>query len=59
MAMVRQIQADSGTVVIVSHSMGLLSSICTRILLLNEGEFVTIGEPRDVLLKYKELLKLD
>ena len=56
---VKQLMNESGTVVIVSHSMGLLSSICTRILLLNDGEFVTIGDPNDVLLKYKELLKLD
>tara|TARA_B110000444_G_C18840200_1_gene598434 strand:+ start:1483 stop:2181 length:699 start_codon:yes stop_codon:yes gene_type:complete len=56
---VKQLMNESGTVVIVSHSMGLLSSICTRILLLNDGEFVTIGDPNEVLLKYKELLKLD
>lgn len=56
---VKDLMKDSGTVVIVSHSMGLLSSICTRIMLLDDGELVAIGEPKDVLLKYKELLKLD
>ena len=56
---VKQLMNDSGTVVIVSHSMGLLSSICTRIMLLDNGEFVTIGEPKEVLSRYKELLDLE
>ena len=45
---VKQLMDDSGTVVIVSHSMGLLSSICTRIMLLDNGEFMSIGEPKAV-----------
>ena len=56
---VKQLMDDSGTVVIVSHSMGLLSSICTRIMLLDNGEFMSIGEPKEVLLRYKELLELE
>ena len=56
---VKQLMNDSGTVVIVSHSMGLLSSICTRIMLLDNGAFVTIGEPKEVLSRYKELLELE
>ena len=56
---VKQLIADSGTVVIVSHSMGLLSSICSRILLLENGSIHRIGEPKEVLKEYSNLLELD
>ena len=56
---VKQLIADSGTVVIVSHSMGLLSSICSRILLLENGSIHTLGNPKEVLKEYSNLLELD
>lgn len=56
---VKQLIADSGTVVIVSHSMGLLSSICSRILLLENGSMHTVGNPKEVLKEYSNLLELD
>lgn len=56
---VKQLIQDSGTVVIVSHSMGLLSSICTRIALVENGNIVSIGPPVDTLKTYSELLKLE
>jgi len=56
---VKQLIQDSGTVVIVSHSMGLLSSICTRIALVENGNVVSIGPPQDTLKAYSELLKIE
>tara|TARA_Y100000766_G_C18889005_1_gene597484 strand:- start:214 stop:912 length:699 start_codon:yes stop_codon:yes gene_type:complete len=56
---VKQLIQDSGAVVIVSHSMGLLSSICTRIALVENGNIVSIGPPADTLKTYSELLKLE
>ena len=54
---VKQLIQDSGTVVIVSHSMGLLSSICNRIALVEDGNIVSIGNPKETLELYSELLK--
>lgn len=56
---VKQLIQDSGAVVIVSHSMGLLSSICTRIALVENGNIVSIGPPAATLKTYSELLKLE
>lgn len=56
---VKQLIQDSGAVVIVSHSMGLLSSICTRIALVENGSIVSIGPPQDTLEAYSELLKIE
>jgi ABC-type polysaccharide/polyol phosphate transport system ATPase subunit len=56
---VKEMIAESGTVVIVSHSLGLLSSICSRIILLENGSIVSSGEPKQTLNDYSSLLKLD
>jgi ABC-type polysaccharide/polyol phosphate transport system ATPase subunit len=56
---VKEMIAESGTVVIVSHSLGLLSSICSRIILLENGSIVSSGDPDETLKNYSSLLKLD
>jgi len=56
---VKEMIAESGTVVIVSHSLGLLSSICSRIILLENGSIVSYGDPDETLKDYSKLLKLD
>jgi ABC-type polysaccharide/polyol phosphate transport system ATPase subunit len=43
---------DAGTVVIVSHSFGLMKSICTRIAHIHEGEIVFIGDPELAIKSY-------
>ena len=45
----------AGTVVIVSHSFGLMKSICDRVILIHEGEIVIDGEPNEAIKKYYEL----
>lgn len=45
------------TVVIVSHSLGTLESLCTSILWLHEGEIKMTGKPKEVIAKYREFMK--
>jgi len=50
---------EAGTVVIVSHSFGLMKSICDKIVLMDGGEIVEFGEPEVAMRKYRELEKGD
>ena len=43
---------NAGTVVIVSHSFGMLSEICDRIVLIDKGEIIADGLPQDSIAKY-------
>ncbi len=45
------------TVVIVSHSITTLKELCTKVMWMHEGEVKMLGEPEDVLKKYKEFMK--
>lgn len=44
------------TVVIVSHNNQSLRDLCTKVLWINEGEMVMIGETNEVLDKYEEYM---
>ena len=48
---------DAGTVVIVSHSFGMLSEVCDRLVLLEKGSIISEGEPKDVIEAYYENIK--
>ena len=50
------ITRDDKTVVIVSHSTGLLSELCDRIMWVNDGEIIQVGEPAEVVERYKEYM---
>lgn len=50
---------EAGTVVIVSHSFGLLKNICDRIVLMEGGEIVEVSEPDSAMRRYRELEKGD
>lgn len=56
---VKDLIAESGSVVIVSHSMGLLKSICTRMLLIENGRVVEMGIPADVIKTYSQQMRVD
>ena len=43
------------TVVIVSHSFGLMTDICDRVVLLDHGRIVTQGDPQDSIKAYYDL----
>ena len=45
---------NAGTVVIVSHSLSLLKNICNRIVFIDDGRVVTIGEPDEVIQTYQD-----
>lgn len=45
------------TVVIVSHSISTLQELCTKVMWLHDGEIKMLGEPKEVLKKYKEFMK--
>ena len=53
MEMVRQ----AGTVVIVSHSFGMLSEVCDRLVLIDKGKIIAEGNPQDVINAYHENVK--
>lgn len=44
------------TVLIVSHDMKTLAKLCTKILWINEGEFVKYGETKEVLAEYEAFM---
>ena len=47
---------DAGrTILLVTHDMSMVSRFCHRALLLEHGEMVTLGEPKDVGREYLEL----
>ena len=56
---VREMIDGSGTVIIVSHSQGLMMDICDRIILMEEGKILAIGEPKEIYKQYNALLKTD
>jgi ABC-2 type transport system ATP-binding protein len=43
---------EAGTVVIVSHSFGMLSKICDRIVLMEKGKIIQQGDPNEVIQTY-------
>ena len=45
---------EAGTVVIVSHSFGMLSKLCDRIVLIDDGEIVDVGLPASIIDTYHE-----
>jgi len=48
---------EAGTVIIVSHSFGMLSEVCDRLFLLDKGQVVAEGEPRKVINEYDNRAK--
>lgn len=43
---------STGTVVLVSHSFGLMKDICDRLVFIHKGEIVGVGEPDDIIKLY-------
>lgn len=54
--MKRLISDENRTVVIVSHSSGMLQRLCTSVLWLDDGEVRMIGDPKEVLEAYEEYM---
>lgn len=43
---------STGTVVLVSHSFGLMKDVCDRLVFMHHGEIVSIGEPNEIIKLY-------
>ncbi len=48
---------DNRTIIHVGHNLKHVIDNCDRVLLLHKGEQIALGEPREVVKKYKEILK--
>mgnify|MGYP002640649724 CR=1 FL=1 len=49
---VKEMIAESGTVVMVSHSLGMLKKMCSRIALVNNGEIIFVGDVDEAIKRY-------
>ncbi len=59
LAMIRRLHAETGmTVVMVSHSMDDIAPLATRLLVMNRGELVMSGTPREIFRRRDELLAI-
>jgi lipopolysaccharide transport system ATP-binding protein len=54
LAKVAEFVADGGTILLVSHSLGLVEEHCDRALWLDHGRFRRLGEPRQVIDAYRQ-----
>jgi len=52
---IMQMVEGAGTVVIVSHSFGMLAGVCDRIILMDKGSVHSIGDPKDIIRNYYDL----
>ncbi|WP_306079419.1 ABC transporter ATP-binding protein [Oceanimonas sp. CHS3-5] len=55
----KQLQADGVTLLFVSHSAGQIIDLCDRAILLDHGEIVMTGEPKQVVHNYHKLLHIE
>jgi ABC-2 type transport system ATP-binding protein len=59
LAKVQDFQRDGRTIVFVTHSPEYVLRICDRVVLLNRGEVVTEGNPRDTVRDFRTLMHRD
>ncbi len=57
-ARILDLVAETGTVVIVSHSFGLMKDICDRVGVVHGGELLMIGTPEEAISKYYEVTEV-
>ena len=54
LADMRELLSRSGTIVFVSHSLGIVREFCDRVLWLDEGTTMQIGEPNQIVDAYRQ-----
>lgn len=54
---IRAFQAEGRTIVLVTHSLSQVTELCDRAILLNRGEVVFDGEPRDAVVAFRDILE--
>lgn len=55
---IEQLQRDGTTVLLVTHSLDLVSAYCQRVLLLDHGELIAFAAPKPVLDEYRRRLNV-
>ena len=54
---IRRFQSEGRTIVLVTHSLGLVVEMCDRTVLLNRGKVVFDGEPVEAVAAFREILE--
>lgn len=54
--MEKLINDDNRTVIIVSHNIDTLEKLCTRVMWMNDGVIMEMGDPHEVLAHYKKFM---
>ncbi len=52
----KEIKKAGRTVVFVSHDLGAIDSFCDRVMILNNGNLINTGEPKNMIAEYKSLV---
>lgn len=55
-ARIREIQQRGGTILVVSHSAGMITELCNRAVLMEQGEMKAEGKPKTILNLYHKLI---
>lgn len=56
---IRSFQDEGRTIVLVTHSLGQVTELCDRAILLDHGSVVVDGDPREAVKKFRDLLEED
>ncbi len=54
---IRSFQEEGRTIILVSHSLGQVTELCDRAVLLNRGEVVFDGKPADAVARFRDILE--
>lgn len=55
-ARIKQVQENGGTILFVSHGAGTVIELCNRSLMLDEGELLIAGSPKQVISQYHKMI---
>lgn len=55
-ARIQRLRDDGSTILFVSHSAGIVTELCDRAILLDQGELIAQGGPKSVVSKYHKLI---
>lgn len=50
-----KLKKEKKTIVFVSHALGIIEKFCDRVVLLNEGRVVSVGEPKKTIYDYTQM----